>query len=253
MDQESVMAKCHLHAVLPLLEDIVDYDEEAKKIVADWDGTIQFSCPGGFGEYLEFKDGHAKAFRGTTAWPTVALWFVSPREINKMFTGEGFALMVPWKGLTKPGMLKGFIALTKRLDYYMRTPEDELPKEHEKFVLTLKMYAALRGVKEVGENDHKGMEYAALLPNGVAELRVMPDGPVANVTVRNGIITAEKGPAKNPNAVMKFKNIEIAKALFNDDLDAMAALGSGDVRISGMIPLIDHMSAILARVGNYLS
>ena len=253
MDFESVLAKCHLHAVLPLLEDIVDYDAEAKSIVSGWNGTVQFSCPGGFGEYIEFANGRAKAHRGTTSWPTVALWFFSPRELNKMFTGKGFTIPVPWKGLTRPGMLKGFISLTKRLEYYMNTPESELPDEHRRFLVTLKLHAAVRALKEVGENDPHVIDVTAHLPNGVAELRVAPDGPVAHIRVANGVITPDVGPAENPNAVMEFKDIATANALFNDQIDAMAALGSMDVRIEGMVPLIDGMNAILDRVGTYLS
>ena len=253
MDKQSVLAKCHLHAVLPLLEEIVEYDDQAKKIVSGWNGTVQFSCPGGFGEYLEFKDGKARAFRGTTSWPTVALWFFSPKELNKLFTGDGFTVPVPWKGLTNLSMLKGFTELTKRLEYYMKTPEQDLPVEHKPFLVKLKLYAAVRALKEIGENDPHFAQSTPNMPNGVAELRVLPDGPVANVRVQSGVIMPSTGPANSPNAVMVFKNIDTANALFNDQIDAMAAIAAGDVQIAGQIPLIDSMNAILDAVGTYLS
>lgn len=252
MDKESVLAKCHLHAVLPLLEELVEYDDQAKKIVANWNGTFQFSCPGGFGEYLEFSGGKVKAHRGTTQWPTVALWFISPREMNKMFTGKGFTLPIPWKGLTNLGMLKGFVEVSKRLEYYMQTPQKDLPDEHKAFVVKMKLYAAVRALKEVGENDPHAMSYAQNLPNGTAELRIV-NGPAAHITVRNGIIYPKMGKASQVNALMEFANTEIAGAVFDDQIDAMAAIGTGDIKLEGMIPMVDNMNAILDRVSTYLS
>ncbi len=252
MDRESVLAKCHLHAVLPLLEELVKYDDQAKKIIADWKGTVQFSCPGGFGEYIEFSDGKAKAFRGTTQWPTVALWFFSPRELNKLFTGRGFTLPIPWKGLTRPGMLKGFTELTKRLEYYMQTPQGELPKEHKAFVVKMKLYTAVRAIKEVGENDPHVIPYAQKMANGVAELRIA-GGPAAHIKIQNGIISPVIGSAKKVNALMEFAGVDIAGDVFDDKIDAMAAIGAGDIKLEGMIPLVDNMNAILDRVSTYLS
>jgi hypothetical protein len=238
--------------VLPLLEDIVEYDAEAKGIVKDWNGTIQFSCPGGFGEYIEFKNGKAKAYRGTTSWPTVAFWFASPKDLNKMFLGEGIPMMVPWKGLTHIGMIKGFTELSKRLEYYMKTPEEQLPDEDLPFIVKLKLFAAVRAVKEVGENDPHVSGYAANLPNGIAELRIK-GGPAAHIRIRNGILMPDKGSVGKPNALMEFKDFKVANALFNDELDAMAAIGSCDIKLEGQIPLIDNMNAILDRIALYLS
>lgn len=253
MDRESVLAKCHLHAVLPLLEQIVDYDKEAQQIVSGWNGTVQFSCPGPMGAYIEFKDGKARAYRGTTSWPTVALWFFSPKEMNKLFTGEGFTVPIPWKGLTNLGMLKGFTELTKRLDYYLRTPEKDLPAEHKKFLVTLKLYTAVRALKEIGENDPHFSQSTPHIANGVAELRVLQDGPVAHIRVSHGVLMPGIGPAESPSAVMAFKDIDTANALFNDEIDAMALIGAGDIRLTGRISLIDSMNGILDAIGTYLS
>lgn len=253
MDRESVLAKCHLHAVLPLLEELCAYDAEAKNIISNWEGTIQFSCPGGFGEYLEFSGGKAKAYRGTVRWPTVALWFVSPGEMNKLFTGEGFTIPVPWKGLTNLGMLKGFIALTKRLDFYLRTEEDQMPVEHHPFLVKLKLYTAIRAIKEVGENDPHVTAITDSLPAGIVEVRVAGDGPAAHLRIRNGIIMPDIGRSDSPNAVMEFSNNKIASGVFNDKIDAMAAIGTGEIKLLGNIAFIDSVNVLLDRVGTYLS
>jgi SCP-2 sterol transfer family len=253
MDYESVLARCHLHAVLPLLTELVEYDAQAKAIIAGWSGTFQFSCQGGPSEYLAFKDGKIEAYRGTTQWPTVALWFASPKDLNKMFTGQGIPMMVPWRGVTKVGMLKGFGELSKRLEYYLQTPEEQLGPENLKFVTTLKMYLAIKALKEIGENDPHVSEMTGFIPNGTAELRVKPDGPVVHVRIRNGLLMPDIGPAKKPDAVMEFSSVKVASELFNDRIDPMAAMVTGDLKVTGSFPIVDSLNAILDRIPAYLA
>jgi hypothetical protein len=252
MDHDTVLAKCHLHAVLPLLEELVEYDDEAKRIVADWNGSIQFSCPGGIAEHIHFAGGKATAHRGAAKNPTAALWFFSPKELNKLFTGEGFTVPIPWKGLFHLNMLKGFGEISKRLEYYMNTPFEVLPAKHKNFVVKMKLYAAGRALKEVGENDPHVAAYTQGLANGAAVLKIT-GGPAVTIRIRNGILSPEVGDIDSPNAVMEFGSFDIAAELFDDKIDAMAAIGSGDIKLCGMIPMIDNLNAILDRVSAYLA
>ena len=45
--KEMVLARLHLRAVLPLLEEIATYDRELQQLVQGWNAVIQFQLPGG--------------------------------------------------------------------------------------------------------------------------------------------------------------------------------------------------------------
>lgn len=51
---------------------------------------------------------------------------------------------------------------------------------------------------------------------------------------------------------MTFDSLSTARALFDGDINAVAAVGEGSVRISGMISQIDNLNRILDRVAVYL-
>ena len=52
---------------------------------------------------------------------------------------------------------------------------------------------------------------------------------------------------------MKFGSVEIARNLFEGKINAVASIGTGDVRMNGMISMLDNVNRILDRVGLYLA
>ena len=51
---------------------------------------------------------------------------------------------------------------------------------------------------------------------------------------------------------MEFQNMALARTLFDGQVNAIAAVGLGQVRIGGMISQIDNINRILDRVAVYL-
>ena len=66
------------------------------------------------------------------------------------------------------------------------------------------------------------------------------------------LCTRKKMP-ENPTAVMEFGSMEIARELFDGTRNAMASIGTGDIRVSGMMLMLDNMNRILDRVALYLA
>ena len=255
MKYDQFVARLHLHAVLPLLEEIVEADDEARALAGEWDHTIQFHAAGGIGAHLAFRDGSLKVGRGKTGKPTIALWFKSAADLNRMFTGKGFVLPIVWKGLWHPLLLRGFTKLSNRLERYMRAPEEEVLRDERvlKLVVKLQLYAMVFGLKEVGENDPAVSGYVKDTPNGTVEFRILPDGPVAHLVVRDGLLSPAKGPALRPNLIMELKDHRTAYELFQGRLDTLAAVGACDIKLRGLIPLIDGLSPAMDRLDIYLS
>jgi hypothetical protein len=52
---------------------------------------------------------------------------------------------------------------------------------------------------------------------------------------------------------MRFEDIGLARALFDGEVNAVAAVGEGKVRIGGMISQVDNVNRILDRVALYLA
>jgi fructose-1-phosphate kinase PfkB-like protein len=52
---------------------------------------------------------------------------------------------------------------------------------------------------------------------------------------------------------MRFKDIDTARDLFDGHINAVAAVGLGDVCVGGMISQLDNVNRILDRVALYLA
>ena len=74
----------------------------------------------------------------------------------------------------------------------------------------------------------------------------------ATLRVRNHTFETIKEKPDTPRAIMEFKTIDLANALFNGTASTMAELCAGNIYMSGMINMIDNVNRILDRVGMYL-
>ena len=123
MDYEFIKSRLHLYAVLQNIEDLVQYDDVAKKLIKDWNIIIKFSVRKAGSVYLIFENGKCTVRELSPKKPDIILFFTSPAHLNKMF--EGKANPIPLKGITKLGFLtKKFPKLTERLEYYLK-PDDQ--------------------------------------------------------------------------------------------------------------------------------
>ena len=66
------------------------------------------------------------------------------------------------------------------------------------------------------------------------------------------LLTIQKAP-QHPLSYMEFADMHLARDLFDGQVNAIAAVGLGQVRIGGMISQIDNINRILDRVAVYLA
>jgi hypothetical protein len=93
-----------------------------------------------------------------------------------------------------------------------------------------------------------------LLPHGTIQFSVLPDGPFAFVEVdAEKNIRSGAGKIDNPSANLDINGVDTAADLLADRLDQFAALGGGELKASGLLPLIDEFNALLDRVGKFLA
>lgn len=258
MDKDLILSYIYLNAILPNLEDIIQFDNEARKIIRKWHCSILFDVSGGPKITLFFKDEKLEVKREKTALPTVAFWFSNPQSLNKMFEGKTVIPLI-WKGFWHIGILKNFIALTKKIEPYMKPKDKEFFKTEEnlKLYLTLMLNTLIWGIKVVGENDDsfkvkRAMNVISKHKNQTFQVEILPDGPCGHITISNGNLLPSKGKHPTPTATLLVKDKEIAYKMFNNELDFMVALGTCDLRIVGLIPFAEAISILMGKLREYL-
>lgn len=253
MDFNLIKANLNLYAVIKNLEDLTLHDKEMKELISKWNLSIQFIVRNGPKGYIEFADGKCSVGRGKCKRPSIVLYFFSPLHLNKMF--DGTANPVPLKGFSKIRFLmKDFPKLTDRLAYYLK-PENDLLKniDYLKINTIMLMNTAAFAIPEIAKENGRGKIIASHIPEGIVEMKILPDFHSLNISFSSSGIVTQKGKAVRPSAVMAMKNFKIANDFLNGKTDPFTAIASGDVMIKGNIPMLDAMSLLLDRIPEYIS
>ncbi len=253
----AVLARLNLFAVVPRMVELVEFDQQARSIASTCSGSIELSARGLGSVRLVFRNGSLDVIRDAGGSADTGLWFPGPELLNKLFAGEK-AIPVPyvWKPWNLPKLVV-FQKLAERLDAMLGDPEKALadsgddPKTKE-FLVRCMLYTALAGVKELVEYDEKLAWFSKSTPDGTFLIQVAGDGPQAHLFIRNGVVTPGKGPVANPSTTLEIKNLDIAWELLQGRIDAMGALGSCDIRMTGFLPIADNVNVAMDRLGAYL-
>jgi hypothetical protein len=253
-DRSRILANLHLHAVLPRLEDLVRLDEEARKIAQEMNLSVRFRVLGGPSRVVTVRRGRAESSGDPSARAELGLLFTSCDQLNNMFM-EKPAVPLPYKRIDKLGQMKQFTRLTEILARYLKPPEAELKdRVFKKRFVELTLLTGLAGAAQIAKYDSKVEHAVELLPHGTIQFSVLPDGPFAFVEVDpDKNIRSGAGTIDNPSANLDISGVDLAAELLADRLDQFAALGSGDLRASGLLPLVDEFNALLDRVGKFLA
>ena len=69
----------------------------------------------------------------------------------------------------------------------------------------------------------------------------------------NHKLTAVQADCEDSLSLMEFADMKLARALFDGKVNAVACVGTGQVRLEGMISQLDNVNRILDRVALYLA
>lgn len=252
MDYQFIKARLNLYAVLQNIEDLVQHDDEAKKMIADWNIIIKFSVKKAGHVYLIFENGLCTVSEKSTRKPSIVLYFTSPKHLNNMFDGK--ANPIPLKGITHIGFLtKKFPKLTERLEYYLKPNEQKLKDAHFITVNTIMtLNTALYALKELLLFDEIGKHVAKKITNSMIMLSIKK-GPATYIQQKENSFEVHKGYADKPLSILEFSSMRIANDFLNGKMDAFSAIASGAVLTKGHIEWLDAVSPVLDRIALYLS
>ena len=248
---QRTMAFINLFGVLGSLEELCALDSSAAGILGDADISVAFQVSGGPSAALRFQQGRCTMTPGTDN-ADIRLAFSSPEKFNGMI--DGTVTPIPRKGITKARFLTGpFTALTDLLTCYLRaSAEDLADAEFFRRSTTLMFYVIASALSQIGNRDRIGRASASYMPDGVISMQIA-GGPAAAIGVRDHVLRTVKSAPEKPSAVMEFGSMEIARDLFDGKRNSLASIGVGDIRVRGLMPLLDNMNRILDRVSMYLA
>lgn len=254
MTEQKAMAYVNLYGVLGALENLCALDAEAKAVAAGIKKPVAicFEVKGGPCRTFHFSKDGCRASEGD-AGCTCKMQFASPAAFNRMID-EGKP-GVPVKGvISLLSFLTGpFTKLTDRLAAVLRPDEAALADRaffEENTLMT--MYVIAGAISGLANSDSIAKISAGNTPDGDISLGIKGSAAVT-IRVRDHVFTTIKAPAENPRALMEFADIDLANGLFNGKVSTINEMCKGNIRLAGVLSMVDNVNRILDRVSVYLS
>ena len=252
MKDTTVLARCNLYAVLGAIPHLLCLDPDAAALIRGKNIRVGFSVKNGPKATLIFKDGEAEMVEGIEKC-SIKLWFPSAEKFNNMIDGKGSP--IPVSGFQHIGFLLGaFTKLTDFLSAYLRPEPEKLqdPAFFERST-TLMLYVIGRAIVQIGNHDRVGMFSDSNINDGKIKLGIGDTLAVAIQCKDHHLVFNAFPNDCGVTSQMVFDSLQTARDLFDGNINAIAAVGMGQVRASGMISQVDNVNRILDRVAIYLA
>ena len=253
MKEAKSMAFVNAYGVLRTLENLCDMVDEAKAVCRELKKPVSLCFDVTDGPCVTYnftKDG-CKMTEGDYGC-TCKMKFASPEKFNALIDDSkpGVPAKNPVQVLSF--LLGPFTKLTDILTKYLMPSEEDL-KNREFFEKStvLTMYTIGGAICALANNDKISMLSASYIVDGDIQMGITDACYVTN-RARDHKLELIKEKPDTPRAVMEFKTIDLANALFNGTASTMAELCAGNIYMAGMINMIDNINRILDRVAVYL-
>ncbi len=179
--------------------------------------------------------------------------FSSPEKFNDLINNSKPG--VPVKGvISLLKFLTGpFTALTDRLQEILRPSEEALGDRsffEENTLLT--MYVIAGAISGLANSDSIAKISAENTVDGDISLGIKDKASVT-IRVKDHKFTTIKAPADNPRAVMEFASLDLANGLFNGQVSTINEMCKGNIKLAGVLSMVDNVNRILDRVSVYLA
>lgn len=248
------LAYVNLYGILAALENLCALDQQAKEIISKLNKPVSlcFDVKDGPCATLHFSKTGCRFSEGSEGC-TSKMSFHSPAAFNNLIDNSkpGIPTKNPIQVLSF--LLGPFTALTNRLTEILR-PSSEALQDRAFFELNtiLTFYTIAGGISALANTDPISKISAGNTVDGDIHLGIA-DIASATISVRNHHFSTQKTAPKNPRAKMEFASIDLANALFAGTASTINELCKGNIRLSGMISMVDNVNRILDRIADYLA
>ena len=253
MKEARALAFVNAYGVLRTLENLCDMVDEAKAVCAELKKPVSlcFDVADGPCVTYHFSADGCKFTEGDYGC-TCKMKFSSPEKFNDLIDNSkpGIPTKNPVQVLSF--LLGPFTKLTDLLTKYLMPSEDDL-KNREFFEKStiLTMYVIGGAICALANTDSISKISASYIIDGDVQMGIT-DAVYVTIRCRDHKLELIKEKATTPRAVMEFRTIDLANALFNGTASTMAELCAGNIYMSGMVNMIDNINRILDRVAVYL-
>jgi len=187
------------------------------------------------------KNGIARVCSG--GLPQVVLFFPGAASAVRVLSGNKGAVVPVPLGLGAFKALAFFRKASGRATELLRerkTPEDVRAR--------LMLAATLHGLEVVASDSYLARRME-IIPEGMVAVRA---GEIEYFVEKRGNAIHVIEAQRNPDAVLSFADYKSAIEVLSGKRQAVVALGSGEVRIEGLLPLVQGLFAVLDRLSWYL-
>lgn len=176
----------------------------------------------------------------------VHVHFWSDEQAVRMFAERWFVPPLVMSGWLRLGRLAGFAQGMRQLGEQLQDRESQDPE-----VLRRQFEVGLRAAVPVVEEDEEGQMLLRSCPEGLIRFRVGSATLGPGLRVEGGRLQLDETGERDEVTVC-FGSVEVLRDALKGRLDSLAALGSGALRVDGLIPLADGMDLVLVRAGECL-
>lgn len=254
MTEQKALAYVNMYGVLGALENLCELDGKSRQILSALKTPVSvcFDVKGGPCRTFHFTNKGCKITEGSLG-ARCKMNFSSPEKFNDMIANSKPG--VPVKGIvTLLKFLTGtFTALTNRLDEVLR-PSGEAMEDKEFFRLNtlMTMYVIAGAISALANSDSIAKISADGTVDGDISLGIKGEASIT-IRVKDHKFTTIKAPAESPRAIMEFSSIELANGLFAGKVSTINEMCKGNIKLAGVLSMVDNVNRILDRVSVYLA
>jgi len=175
--------------------------------------------------------------------------------LNAFFGGAAWALPLPIWGGWRVGLLARFSKVAQRLEAVMNGhPEILADPKGRRLYARLSLIAAGLGLAPLAAGDAEAAAILETLPPGLAAFSIEgePNSSVWFDSAADRRVSGWSDPPRRPDVCIVFGSVSLAYAAMRDEADTMAAIGTGEMRVDGLVPLADGLNVVMERLRIYL-
>lgn len=249
---ERTLAAIHLLGVVPTLGPLVAHDDAAATLAGSKPWSLGIRLVGGPSVIL-VHDGSRRltVVEQAPIPPAAFLTFLTPGHLNRLFRREPSAIPpFTLRGLFHLDLARKFEGLMELAETFLRP--DGPGADQLAIRVPMLLEVARGGLLALSRYDGEIAETLASVPAGLATVGLV-DGPAFWIdTAARPWTSGSTPPPRKVDVGIQFRTPAMAAAAFDNTLDPTVAVGRGDIRIHGWLPLADALNHLLDRLQPYL-
>lgn len=244
-----ILSNLYLRAVLASLTEFIKIDHDARDLIEKSNFSLSMAVFNGPSIVLNIHDGKIIVCPPGFRPISIKLLFLTHHHLNQFFSGNKWLSPIPLKGFFQINSLRKFMQLSERLNTILL----DITFTHPMYTQLI-FYILGQGLLILAQFDPMTQIILKDLPVGLAEFSIDHEGiqPFWFDNSKNGYDGGQGKAPRLPDVSIRFTDLHVANEAFTDRLDTLAAIGTGRIKIEGLIPLADGLSLVMEKLNLYL-